>query len=137
MFDRNPQLQSIDLFPSLPGRLRAITFYFRAWSLRRRRANRSASSSGSSEVPHLADEPHGDLPSSAGHLHLRAVDRRPLEALVVAPQQARGAAPAGVLAVPEGMNERRHGFWGLRTRNTDPAKSVPFQTDVSHRNAAP
>ena len=38
-----------------------------------------------SEVLHLADEPHGDLPPPAGHLRLRAIDRGPLEALVVAP----------------------------------------------------
>ena len=56
----------------------------------------------SSEVPHLADETHGDLPPLAGHLHLCAVDRGPLEALVVAPKQARGAAPSGILAIPWG-----------------------------------
>ena len=56
----------------------------------------------SSEVPHLADETHGDLPPLAGHLHLCAVDRGPLEALVVAPKQARGATPSGILAIPWG-----------------------------------
>ena len=97
LFDRNPHGKSASRYRFISASFetqRGITFHSILLSMR--------GAERSSEVPHLADETHGDLPPLAGHLHFCAVDRRPLEALVVAPKQARGAAPSGILAIPRG-----------------------------------